>query len=157
LAGRPASRLPLPGPQPRSAHLSARRAEDLRGRADDLGPEEARQPSLAAPQLRHSLAGVRHRPPDDSGAPRAQPSQHHGALYPRLDGAVACDPQSPGSHAPTRRGGAPVMTRTRLDVAEVIRSCYDAFLEKYGAVLTPEQRRALDDLMACRTAALGGH
>ena len=49
------------------------------------------------------------------------------------------------------------MTRPRLEVAEVIRSCRDAFLEQYGASLTPEQRRALDDLTACRTAALGGH
>jgi hypothetical protein len=49
------------------------------------------------------------------------------------------------------------MTRPWLEVAEVIRSCYDAFLERYGKGLTPEQRRALDDLAACRTAALGGH
>ena len=49
------------------------------------------------------------------------------------------------------------MTRPRLEVAEVIRSCRDAFLQQYGAGLTPEQRRALDDLTACRTAALGGH
>jgi hypothetical protein len=49
------------------------------------------------------------------------------------------------------------MTRPRLDVADVIRSCYDEFLEKYGAGLTPAQRRALDDVTACRTAALGGH
>jgi ribosomal protein L37AE/L43A len=49
------------------------------------------------------------------------------------------------------------MTRPRLEVAEVIRSCRDTFLEQYGASLTTEQRRALDDLTACRTAALGGH
>jgi ribosomal protein L37AE/L43A len=49
------------------------------------------------------------------------------------------------------------MTRPRLEVAEVIRSCRDAFLERYGTSLAPEQRRALDDLTACRTAALGGH
>jgi Transposase zinc-binding domain len=49
------------------------------------------------------------------------------------------------------------MNRPRLDVAEVIRSCSDEFLEEYGAELTPEQRRALGDLTACRTAALGGH
>jgi hypothetical protein len=49
------------------------------------------------------------------------------------------------------------MTRPRLEVAEVIRSCRGAFLKRYGAGLTPEQRRALDDLTACRTAALGGH
>ena len=29
------------------------------------------------------------------------------------------------------------MTRPPLDVADVIRSCYDEFLEKYGAGLTP--------------------
>ena len=49
------------------------------------------------------------------------------------------------------------MTRPRLEVAEVIRSCRDVFLQRYGAGLTSEQRRALDDLAACRTAALGGH
>ncbi len=49
------------------------------------------------------------------------------------------------------------MTRPRLEVAEVIRSCRDAFMQRYGAGLTPVQRRALDDLTACRTAALGGH
>ncbi len=49
------------------------------------------------------------------------------------------------------------MTRPRLEVAEVIRSCRDVFLQRYGASLTPERRRALDDLTACRTAALGGH
>ena len=49
------------------------------------------------------------------------------------------------------------MIRPRLEVAEVIRSCRDAFLQRYGAGLTTEQRRALDDLTACRTAALGGH
>jgi Putative transposase/Transposase zinc-binding domain len=49
------------------------------------------------------------------------------------------------------------MTRPRPTVAEVIRSCLDEFLEKYGSKLTPEQRRALNDLASCRTAALGGH
>ena len=49
------------------------------------------------------------------------------------------------------------MTRPRLEVADVIRSCRDAFLQRYGANLATEQRRALDDLISCRTAALGGH
>jgi hypothetical protein len=49
------------------------------------------------------------------------------------------------------------MTRPRLEVAEVIRSCYHEFLERFGKALTPQQRRALDDLASCRTAALGGH
>ena len=49
------------------------------------------------------------------------------------------------------------MTSPRPTVAEVIRSCLDEFLERYGPQLTPEQRRALNDLISCRTAALGGH
>jgi Transposase zinc-binding domain len=49
------------------------------------------------------------------------------------------------------------MTRPELDLAAIIRSCSDVFLQQYGGSLTPEQRRALDDLAACRTAALGGH
>jgi hypothetical protein len=42
-------------------------------------------------------------------------------------------------------------------VAGVIRSVLDEFLEGDDPGLTPEQRRALNDLAACRTAALGGH
>jgi Putative transposase/Transposase zinc-binding domain len=49
------------------------------------------------------------------------------------------------------------MTRPQLTVAEVIRSCLDEFLKRYGPGLTPEQLRALDDLISCRTAVLGGH
>jgi hypothetical protein len=49
------------------------------------------------------------------------------------------------------------MTPSRLTVAEVVRSCLDEFLERYGSELTPEQRRALKDVVSCRTAALGGH
>jgi Putative transposase/Transposase zinc-binding domain len=49
------------------------------------------------------------------------------------------------------------MTRPRLELAEVIRSCGDAFLNQYGETLAPEQRRTLRDIAACRTSALGGH
>jgi hypothetical protein len=49
------------------------------------------------------------------------------------------------------------MTQSPLTVAEVVRSCLDEFLEKYGPNLTPPQRRVLIDLTSCRTAALGGH
>jgi hypothetical protein len=49
------------------------------------------------------------------------------------------------------------MTRTRLEVAEVVRQHGDAFLERYGDALSSEQRRALSDIAVCRTAALGGH
>ena len=49
------------------------------------------------------------------------------------------------------------MTRPRLEVADVFRRHGDAFLDRYGDALSPEQRRALRDITACRTAALGGH
>src|SRR5205085_1705111 len=76
---------------------------------------------------------------------------------PRGHRGPAIDPQPTGSPGPARRGGLSVMTSPRPTVAEVIRSCLDEFLEKYGSKLTPEQRRALNDLASCRTAALGGH
>ena len=49
------------------------------------------------------------------------------------------------------------MTRPPVEVAEVFRQHGGAFLERYGDVLSCEQRRALKDIAACRTAALGGH
>ena len=49
------------------------------------------------------------------------------------------------------------MTRPRLEVGDVFREHGDAFLHRYCATLSPEQRRALRDIAACRTAALGGH
>jgi hypothetical protein len=50
-----------------------------------------------------------------------------------------------------------VAGRPLLEVADVIRSHGEAFLQKYGGHLTPTQKKALRDLALCRTAALGGH
>jgi Putative transposase/Transposase zinc-binding domain len=47
--------------------------------------------------------------------------------------------------------------RPALEVADVIRQYGDAFLDRYGGTLTAAQAKALRDLAACRTAALGGH
>jgi Putative transposase/Transposase zinc-binding domain len=49
------------------------------------------------------------------------------------------------------------MTRPQLEVAEVFRQHGESFLERYGGMLSSEQRRALKDIAVCRTAALGGH
>ncbi len=49
------------------------------------------------------------------------------------------------------------MTEHRLEVADVIRSCSSTFLDRFGGSLSSEQKRVLDDLARCRTAALGGH
>jgi hypothetical protein len=49
------------------------------------------------------------------------------------------------------------MSRPRLEVADIIRAHGAAFLDASGASLSSGQRRVLEDLAACRTAALGGH
>jgi hypothetical protein len=45
----------------------------------------------------------------------------------------------------------------RLDVADVFRQHGEEFLKQRGHTLSPQQRKALRDIGACRTAALGGH
>jgi hypothetical protein len=52
---------------------------------------------------------------------------------------------------------AAVPTRPALQVADVIGQYGEAFLDKYGKGISPRQRKALRDLVRCRTAALGGH
>jgi hypothetical protein len=52
---------------------------------------------------------------------------------------------------------AALLERPALEVADVIRQYGDAFLDRFGGVLSAAQRKALRDLAACRTAVLGGH
>ena len=47
--------------------------------------------------------------------------------------------------------------RPALEVADVIRQYGDAFLDRYGGMLSVAQRKALRDLALCRTSILGGH
>jgi Putative transposase/Transposase zinc-binding domain len=49
------------------------------------------------------------------------------------------------------------MIRPQFEVADVFRRHGDAFLDRYGGTLSSVQRRALRDIIACRTATLGGH
>jgi Transposase zinc-binding domain len=51
----------------------------------------------------------------------------------------------------------PLTQRPALEVADILRAHGEAFLDRYGSVLTAAQRQALHDLAVCRTAALGGH
>ena len=44
-----------------------------------------------------------------------------------------------------------------LEVADIVRAYGCAYLARYGKVTFPEQKRVLTDIVACRTAALGGH
>jgi hypothetical protein len=47
------------------------------------------------------------------------------------------------------------VTEHRLEVADVFRLHGQEFLDRWGDVLSPEQRKAFRDIVACRTAALG--
>jgi hypothetical protein len=47
--------------------------------------------------------------------------------------------------------------RPALEVADLVRLHGPAFLGRHGASLSTTQRKALRDVAACRTAALGGH
>ena len=44
-----------------------------------------------------------------------------------------------------------------LEVADVFRRYGDAYLEKFGQQMLPSHRRALEDILQCRTAAMGAH
>lgn len=43
------------------------------------------------------------------------------------------------------------------ELAEVFRTFGPAYLERFGGKIPPSHRRALTDLIACRTEAMGGH
>jgi Putative transposase/Transposase zinc-binding domain len=45
----------------------------------------------------------------------------------------------------------------RLEVADVIHQHGEEFLKRWGRTVSPQQRKALRDIGACRTAILGGH
>jgi hypothetical protein len=49
------------------------------------------------------------------------------------------------------------MNEHRLEVADVFRTYGNDFLARWGHVLSRQQRKAFEDIRACRTAALGGH
>ena len=49
------------------------------------------------------------------------------------------------------------MSRPPFEVADIIRTAGDSFREQYGSSLTWPQRKVLDAIVRCRTAALGGH
>ena len=49
------------------------------------------------------------------------------------------------------------MREHRLEVADVFREHREEFLKLWGHTVSSQQRKALRDIGACRTAALGGH
>ena len=49
------------------------------------------------------------------------------------------------------------MTGHRLEVADVFHAHQNQFLQRWGHVLSDQQRKVLRDIGRCRTAALGTH
>ncbi len=49
------------------------------------------------------------------------------------------------------------MRRAKIEVADVLRAAGAKFLRGHRGYVSREQLRAVSDLMACRTAAMGGH
>jgi len=45
----------------------------------------------------------------------------------------------------------------QLEVADVFRQFGPSYLERFGASMLPSHRRAIEDIVACRTEAMGGH
>jgi hypothetical protein len=49
------------------------------------------------------------------------------------------------------------MSKPPIEVADIFRSHGAAYLEKHGRTTSPKQLKAMENIMCCRTAALGGH
>ena len=45
----------------------------------------------------------------------------------------------------------------KIEVADVFRQFGPSYLDQFGARMLPSHRRAIEDVMACRTQAMGGH
>jgi hypothetical protein len=44
-----------------------------------------------------------------------------------------------------------------IEIADVFRRFADGYLSAHGATILPSHRRAIADILACRTEAFGGH
>lgn len=44
-----------------------------------------------------------------------------------------------------------------LELADIVRAVGEVYQRLHGTTLLPSHRRALHDIVACRTVALGGH
>ncbi len=48
-------------------------------------------------------------------------------------------------------------TRTTVELADIFGRYGPEFVSRFGAAMSPEQRKAMVDIERCRTAVLGGH
>ncbi len=49
------------------------------------------------------------------------------------------------------------MKDNRIELADVVRRFKDRYVDLFGHLMMPSQRKALTDIAACRTATMGGH
>jgi hypothetical protein len=49
------------------------------------------------------------------------------------------------------------MKNNRIELADVVRRFKDRYVDEFGSVMMPSQRKALADIAACMTAEMGGH
>lgn len=49
------------------------------------------------------------------------------------------------------------MKEKRIELADVVRRFKDRYIDEFGSVMMPSQRKALADIAACMTAEMGGH
>jgi len=54
-------------------------------------------------------------------------------------------------------GGSDIVKPPQLELADIVREYGSVYLARYGNAMPPEQRKALKDIVAYRTAAQGGH
>ncbi|MHC4066844.1 MAG: IS91 family transposase [Planctomycetota bacterium] len=49
------------------------------------------------------------------------------------------------------------MKEKRIELADVVRRFKDRYVDEFGSMMMPSQRKALADIAACMTAEMGGH
>src|SRR6185503_9863148 len=141
--------------------------EDLHhGQAARRHPQAGGHPR-PAPCLRHALARSPHRRPRHGATPAGPPTHlHHDALLPSQPRAHHRDPLPPRSAQAARRRvavlSAPAPAEARrsargsaVELADIFRPYGAAYRQTHP--LSRAQRRAMQAIETCRTAALGGH
>src|SRR5262245_2179424 len=169
LAAGSASDLALPRPHRRRHPDQQQRAAPLQSPGQEGRPDQALLHAHAPAQLRDALARSRRGRADAQGPAgalqpaddRPLPARQHATSAPDAEPARPARAAAAGRRSGRAEGGGPDMTaaleRPALEVADVLRAYGEAFLDRYGGGLSAAQRKALRDLAACRTAALGGH
>src|SRR5262249_9588376 len=143
----------VPPPPPGAADHRQQHPAPLRPPGPAGRPEQALLDAHAAAQLRHAPARSRRRSAHAQGAAGAHqpgddrplPARQHAAPAPGAQLARPARPAAAERGTGVAGGGlrmtATLLERPALEVADVIREYGEAFLDRYGGVLSPTQRR----------------